>query len=390
MSADQSSAEQTLLSLASRTMVQLRELARQLGLGSTYSAMSRSQLLDSLQQVLGSAAPAPQQARASAQVAAVPVAAVPMAAVPVAAVLEAVPGALPAAEPASWVSFQPRDPQWASVFWQLSAADRQRAMAAGAQQLCLRVADVTGLSDGATHPHTLQEVVVNGDATEWYLPVPLSDREYRVELGYRLEGAGWLSLVFSAVAGVPAESFAATVPPGFAPFSIDPVEPHQADLPAPVRAGGVDHERYYQQAMAAGPRRLRVGSELFQDQSQGLESGGGDLAQASGAGVWASGRSESGAGLARPRSFWLVADAELIVYGATEPSASLTIGDRQVPLQADGTFHLHVPFADGEQLYPIRAVAADGEQQRSIRLDFQRQTPEARVNSREEAQLEWF
>jgi hypothetical protein len=390
MSADQSSAEQTLLSLASRTMVQLRELARQLGLGSTYSALSRSQLLDSLQQVLGSAAPAPQQARASAQVAAVPVAAVPMAAVPVAAVPEAVPGALPAAEPASWVSFQPRDPQWASVFWQLSAADRQRAMAAGAQQLCLRVADVTGLSDGATHPHTLQEVVVNGDATEWYLPVPLSDREYRVELGYRLEGAGWLSLVFSAVARVPAESSAATVPPGFAPFSIDPLEPHQADLPAPVRAGGVDHERYYQQAMAAGPRRLRVGSELFQDQSQGLESGGGDLAQASGAGVWASGRSESGAGLARPRSFWLVADAELIVYGATEPSASLTIGDRQVPLQADGTFHLHVPFADGEQLYPIRAVAADGEQQRSIRLDFQRQTPEARVNSREEAQLEWF
>jgi hypothetical protein len=85
-----------------------------------------------------------------------------------------------------------------------------------------------------------------------------------------------------------------------------------------------------------------------------------------------------------------VADAELIVYGATDPSATLTIGDRQVPLEADGSFHLHVPFSDGEQLYPIRAVAADGEQKRSIRLDFQRQTPEARVNSREAAQLEWF
>jgi hypothetical protein len=152
----------------------------------------------------------------------------------------------------------------------------------------------------------------------------------------------------------------------------------------------VDHERFYQQAMAASPRRLRVGSELFQEHNQGVETSSADLAQASGAGVWASGRSESGAGLARARSFWLVADAELIVYGATEPSATLTIGDRRVPLQADGSFHLHVPFADGDQLYPIRAVAADGEQERSIRLDFQRQTPEARVNSREEAQLEWF
>jgi uncharacterized protein len=94
--------------------------------------------------------------------------------------------------------------------------------------------------------------------------------------------------------------------------------------------------------------------------------------------------------MAHPRAFWLVADAELIVYGATEPSASLFIGDEQVPLEADGTFRVHVPFRDGEQVYPIRALAADGEQQRWIEMDFQRRTPVARVNSREEAQLAWF
>jgi uncharacterized protein len=49
-----------------------------------------------------------------------------------------------------------------------------------------------------------------------------------------------------------------------------------------------------------------------------------------------------------------------------------------------------VPFRDGQQVYPIRAVAADGEQERSIRMEFQRSTPEAQVNSREEAQLAWF
>ena len=48
----------------------------------------------------------------------------------------------------------------------------------------------------------------------------------------------------------------------------------------------------------------------------------------SGVGLWASGRNESGLGGVAPRqrSFWLVADAELIVYGATDPSARLTIG----------------------------------------------------------------
>merc|ERR1712230_332508 len=84
----------------------------------------------------------------------------------------------------------------------------------------------------------------------------------------------------------------------------------------------------------------------------------------SGVGRWASGRSESGIGGVAPRkrSFWLVADAELIVYGATDPAATLTIGEETVPLSADGTFRVQVPFRDGQQLYPIKAVAADGEQ----------------------------
>jgi hypothetical protein len=389
MSADQSSAAQTLLSLASKTMAQLRELARLSGLGSGYSAMSRSQLLESLQQrMAGSTKPAPSMGIGVAAAAGATVSAPSLEPASELAGSELSSSRLSSSEPASLVNFLPRDPQWASVFWQLSAADRQRAGEAGAQQLCLRVADVTGLPEGATHPHTLQEVVVDAGATTWFLPVPLCDRDYRVELGYRLAAGRWLSLAFSAVARVPADAPAQAMVPGYAPFSIEPIAPLPVALPAQASTGGVDHERFYQRAMAASPRRLRVGSEDFHDQA--LVREGRNLGQSSGAGVWASGLSESGAGLARPRSFWLVADAELIVYGATEPSATLTIGERQVPLEADGCFHLHVPFADGEQLYPIRAVAADGDQQRSIRIDVQRQTPEARVNSREAAQLEWF
>jgi hypothetical protein len=62
--------------------------------------------------------------------------------------------------------------------------------------------------------------------------------------------------------------------------------------------------------------------------------------------------------------------------------------DQQVPLEVDGTFRVQVPFRDGQQVYPIRAEAADGEQERSICLEFQRSTPEARVNSKQEAVLE--
>jgi uncharacterized protein len=152
----------------------------------------------------------------------------------------------------------------------------------------------------------------------------------------------------------------------------------------------VEHELMYRQSTAASPSIRRLGSEVWHEQGSAGQLGDQWLSSASGAGLWASGRSESGRGRAQPRSFWLVADAELIVYGATDPSASLFIGDAPVPLSSDGTFRVQVPFRDGQQVYPIRAVAADGEQERSIRMEFQRSTPEAQVNSREEAQLAWF
>jgi hypothetical protein len=136
-------------------------------------------------------------------------------------------------------------------------------------------------------------------------------------------------------------------------------------------------------------RRLGRGSEAFQDHEELVDL---DLALSdSGLGLWASGRSASGSGLVgRQRSFWLVADAELIVYGATDPTATLKIGDEVVPLAADGSFRLQVPFRDGQQLYPIEAISADGEQRRSIVLTFERTTPEDRTNPASAATLEWF
>jgi len=92
----------------------------------------------------------------------------------------------------------------------------------------------------------------------------------------------------------------------------------------------------------------------------------------------------------RQRSFWLVADAELIVYGSTDPSAKLSIGNEDVPLSPEGTFRIQVPFRDGQQLYPIEAIAADGEQKRSITLQFGRSTPEDNSNPSSQAIAEWF
>jgi hypothetical protein len=347
--------------LASLSMRQLREFARRLGV-SRPVAESR----ESLTEAISSAPQSPEALRA----------------------IESELSPAPRPEDETRVVFLPRDPQWAYVFWEISQDDRDDASDAGATHLALRVADVTGLPGGFSHPHALQEVVVDGHASEWYLPVPMSDRDYRVELGFRTNAGGWYSLAFSSVARVPALHPSEQVADQFVPFSLEslpafaPVEPIQPDLPDL-------HERLYQTATSRW-RRLGRGSEAFHEFEEEGGAGAASGIWESGAG-WASGRSESGAGLmSRNRSFWLVADAELIVYGATDPSARLTIGGEVVPLSADGTFRIQVPFRDGQQVYAIEAVAADGEQKRNITLEFQRTTPEAHVNNAESAVPEWF
>jgi len=163
----------TLEGLASKTLLQLRELAQRLGI-QRYSSLDRTNLISAVSQANPpQAEPQPSIAHAES----------------------AQPAPTPAPpEATTQVVFLPRDPQWAYAFWEISSSDRQQAEAAGATQLCLRVADVTALPLGASHPHALQEIVVDARGYEWYVPVPLSDRDYRVELGFRLRNGGWYGL----------------------------------------------------------------------------------------------------------------------------------------------------------------------------------------------------
>ena len=376
-------------SLARLTLRQLRTIASQLGV-SLYSRKSKKALVEEIGQRPDTVlleSPGASEFNGSESVQKEGSAAAP----------EGLPGMdateeMPAPQDNDRVVFLPRDPEWGYVFWEMSPETRKAAEAAGAQQLCLRVSDVTGLGDGTAHPHTLQEVPVDASAADWHVPMPLSNRDYRVELGFRLEDAGWLSVAFSAKARVPAAKPSARILDQFVPFSLDTTIPIPLPTPEEAPLDSTLHERLYQVATGFSVHSRQGGSDVFQQSRQelGLEEGQPAGFSDSAAGIWASGRTDSGAGMAHQRSFWLVADAELIVYGATDPSASLTIGDEPVPLTPEGTFRIQVPFRDGQQRYAIKAVAADGEQKREVTMAFQRTTPCDNTNAAADAVGEWF
>lgn len=319
-------------------------------------------------------------------------------------------GELPDGYGESRIVLMPRDPQWAYAYWDIPNEHRTELRAQGGQQLALRIYDVSDIDINYQIPHSVQEYPCDEMAREWYLPIPVSDRDYVVELGYRTLDGRWLMLSRSAAVRIPPTYPSDWIDDQFITVDWDSDLRGKviAELKQPSRTvvtyptqGIPIHDQMFN--LAQGGEDLRVAGSVFGSmQHAGIhEQSISSYVFPSGVGLWAlptvSGvASASGVGMfsaetpVRPRQFWLVADAELIVYGATEPDATVTIGGRPIELTSDGTFRFQMSFQDGLIDFPIVAVAADGEQNREIHMRFTRETPARRTNTKAEAIEEWF
>ena len=325
-------------------------------------------------------------------------------------------GDLPGGYGESRIVLLPRDPQWSYAYWDVPNEHKEELRRQGGQQLALRLYDVTDIDLNYQSPHSVQEYLCDELARDWYLPLPVSDRDYVVDIGYRCADGRYLVLARSAPVHVPPVYPSDWIEDAFITvaweedvrgktfYQLVPPAKRQAPVSSPL------YEEIFGMAQSAEAQRVAgslFGSMQHVPGSMAPEQAISSYVFPSGVGMWAvptvSGLSMSGVGMmmsgagfsasappVRPRKFWLVADAELIVYGATEPDATVTIGGRPIELNPDGTFRFQMSFQDGLIDYPIAAVAADGEQSRSIHMKFTRETPSRHTNTKEEAVLEWL
>ena len=76
----------------------------------------------------------------------------------------------------------------------------------------------------------------------------------------------------------------------------------------------------------------------------------------------------------KSKGFWFNVNAELIIYGATEPGAKVTLGGHEIKLRSDGTFSYRFALPDGKYDLPAVAVSASGDDARAADLKFIRET----------------
>jgi len=77
---------------------------------------------------------------------------------------------------------------------------------------------------------------------------------------------------------------------------------------------------------------------------------------------------------AREKGFWFNVNAELIVYGATEKDATVSIAGRRIKLRPDGSFSYRFALPDGNYEMPVVAISADGTDGRAAEMKFSRST----------------
>lgn len=400
------------------TLRQLRKLASDYDI-SRYSRMRKTELIDAIRDIDAQRGQVPAPSVLTSTMAAQTQVAASKYMAPNIPPLEALVSVdegladLPEGYGESRIILMPRDPQWAYAYWDVPVEHKQDLRRQGGARLALRFYDVTDIDLNYQAPHSLQQYECDEMARDWYLPIPVSDRDYVAEIGYLCNDGRWLVL---------ARSLPVHIPPV---YPSDWVEDHfiTVDWESSLRGKTLMTLKHPSQkvtdngnpiydnifALTQSAEAQRVAGSLFGSMhhvpgSMAPEQAISSYVFPSGAGLWAvpgmvanvSGLTMSGVGFSasappiRSRKFWLIADAELIVYGATEPDATVTIGGKPIKLNPDGTFRFQMSFQDGNIDYPIMAVAADGQQIRSIHMTFDRATPSRHTNTKEEAVLEWL
>jgi hypothetical protein len=238
---------------------------------------------------------------------------------------------------------QVRDPWWAHSYWDIHpdklgqyqsefGSDYDRA------RWVLRAYDVSYINFDGTNAHRFFDTTIDRDARNWYLNFGAPGTSWCVDLGFLLPDGRFIMIARSNIIALPLDG------PSW-------VTDEEWMIP------DEEFRRLYGMSVGLGPNVSSPVGKLWQERlkkdisSKGIASMG--VSSPTG----------------RPQEkipFWLVVDCELIVYGATEPDARVSVQGQPIKLRKDGTFTLRYALPDGKQEIPVVAKSAKIDETRTI------------------------
>jgi len=242
-----------------------------------------------------------------------------------------------------------RDPYWLQVYWELTRQSVERAQVAlgqhwhGAKPV-LRLFEVA--RDGTTNTarKVLRDIDIHGGVNNWYVDVSAPPKSFQIDVGYRTPDGKFFALARSNVVTTPQANCLNSFDGNWAGVAKD------FDRVYALSGGYNDHEGSELKDVFEERLRRPMGTPMVA--RYGL-----------GAGVDPS-----------RREFAFEVDAELIVFGVTDPGAHVTVRGEPVRVKPDGTFSVRLNLPDRRHVLPVVASPANGMEQRTIVLAVERNT----------------
>ena len=244
-----------------------------------------------------------------------------------------------------------RDPFWLHAYWELSRQGVERAEAALGQEWhaakpILRLLQVSSSGTTTAAESLVRDIEIHGGVNNWYIDVQDPPKSYRLEIGYRGPSGRFFVLARSNVVSTPKAGVK------------DALDEHWTEVAENydkiyAQSGGYSQDGSAAELQELFEERLRrpMGSPMVTRYGTGAE------------GL-----------LPRKKEFFFEIDAELIVYGVTEPNAHVTLQGDPVRLRPDGTFTVRFTMPNCRQVIPAVASSANGVEQRTIVLAVERNT----------------
>lgn len=297
-----------------------------------------------------------------------------------------------------------RDPHWLYAHWDFTREQLNKYNGLSADgHLVLRV------YEGEASGTPMTQVHVHPESRNWFVHVGKAATKYMGELGYYDRDGKWVHVTTSGATLTPPDALSEDTSVRYATIPVDVPFEELLRIVKAVAAENVPLAEAIQQLRAAGfenlpaagawisarwtpqqeqalaslvtmdqVRRVWIGSlEITELVRRHLVQEVSSLSAAQlqiPSSISLASLSSPFGGMERRKGFWFNVNAELIIYGATEPDATVKIGDRQIKLRPDGTFSYRFVLPDGNFDLPAQATSADGDDTRSAALKFSRRT----------------
>jgi hypothetical protein len=244
-----------------------------------------------------------------------------------------------------------RDPFWLHAYWEVKRHSVERVQAAMSQEwhTARPVLRLLEIHDGGTTSASecvVRDIDVHGGVSNWYVHVDNSPASYRLELGYMGSSGKFYPLVRSNVVTTPE------------PGTSDAIDENWNDVAENfdkiyAMSGGYSQDNNSLELQELFEERLRrpMGSPMVTRYGNGVP-----------------------ALLAAAQTLKFEVDAEMIVYGVTNPDTHVSLRGEPVKIRPDGTFTVRMSLPNQRQVIPVVASAANGAEQRTIVLAVERNT----------------